>query len=455
MKEAGGPLSELLTSRPMTTSVWGLERIQAILEDLERPDRDLDVIHIAGTNGKGSTSAITESVVRSGGRRTGLFTSPHLIDVRERFQVDGAWALEEDLQAAAERVLGCPSCEDATYFEANTALALELFAAAGVEVAILETGLGGRLDATNAVTPVVTLITSIGLDHTDLLGATLPEIAAEKAGIFKSGVPACVAAIEDNDARAVVERTAEDVGAPLTWVGEDATVTEATVTSHGTRFIYSSRARPTGLALAAPLPGRHQANNAALAVLALERAGFGFDDDTLRSGLRATRLPGRMEIDRDPDGGWWVCDIAHNPEAINVLCNSLREVGAPHPIITVVGMLNDKDWRAALNRLMLDSEALVITLPEAPEGRGWDVESVTQHVTGQRYTACVARPRIRDAVAFGRHMAGKGTLLVTGSVYTVGEARRVLGAEAPGTRRPMHMRPRALDSGGYLTAFSE
>ena len=185
----------------------GLEGTRALLDALGQPERSFRSIHVAGTNGKGSVCALVERALREGGARTGLFTSPHLVDFRERIRVSGRWADEDWLEAALDRIEGLPEGRDRTFFEVSTALGFLDFAERGVEWAVVEVGLGGRLDSTNVLTPEVTVITSIGLDHTEILGTTLEAIAAEKAGIVKPGVP-LVSAVTEAGPRAVIERIA-------------------------------------------------------------------------------------------------------------------------------------------------------------------------------------------------------------------------------------------------------
>ncbi|MGH7539665.1 MAG: bifunctional folylpolyglutamate synthase/dihydrofolate synthase, partial [Gemmatimonadota bacterium] len=255
-------LARLLAARPMTVARWGLERIDAILDDLGRPERAFRAIHIAGTNGKGSTAAFVEAILRAAGHRTALYTSPHLLDVRERFQHDGAPLDEALLQRCAAAVLAPADRVGASYFEAATALAFLGFAEAGVEWAAIETGLGGRLDATNVLRPASCGIAQIAVDHTELLGPTPVEIAREKAGILKPGVPAAAIAGATDVRRVLAERAAA-VGAALAWVSDDpaveaeARVEEVRVTRDGTAFRYRSAGFPGGLALRASMLGAH------------------------------------------------------------------------------------------------------------------------------------------------------------------------------------------------------
>ncbi len=421
----GDAVAALFDSRPVTAIRWGLDRIEALLAELGRPERRFDALHIAGTNGKGSTACFAASMLEDGGTRTGLYTSPHLEDVRERFLIDGTRVEESALQVAAARVIGCEAAEACTYFEAATALAFTCFAECGVEVAVVETGLGGRLDATNVLRPAATAITPISLDHTEWLGESTEAIAREKGGIFKPGAPACLGRI-DPLPLAALERVARGVGAPVARLGREAEVSDVEVRTGETSFRYVSALRPGGLRLATGLPGRHQADNAALALLLLDRSGYPPEESSARRGIAHARLPGRFEV-RPPGDGRPGCvfDIAHNPAAIAVLCETLTELSLARPLVAVAGMLADKDWKRALARLALDSDTMILTRPAAPAERRWDPSRAQEWLSRERGLESIVCRDVAEAVARGLTLAGAGTLLVTGSAYTVGEAREM------------------------------
>ncbi|MYA34204.1 MAG: bifunctional folylpolyglutamate synthase/dihydrofolate synthase [Gemmatimonadales bacterium] len=425
LTEGGDALAALFDPRPATTIRWGLDRIEALLAELGRPERSFDALHIAGTNGKGSTACFAASMLEDGGTCTGLYTSPHLEDVRERFRVDGAWVEESALQSAAARVSGCEAAADCTYFELATALAFTCFAECGVEVAVVETGLGGRLDATNVLRPAGTAITPIGLDHTEWLGGSLEAIAREKAGIFKAGAPACLGRIEPGPL-AALEQVARDVGAPVARLGRDAEVSEVAVRTDPveTRFRYASRSRPGGVWLATGLPGRYQADNAALALLLLDCSGYPPEESCARRGIGRARLAGRFEV-RPPGAGRPGCvfDIAHNPAAIRVLCETVAELSLPRPLVAVAGMLADKDWKRTLARLALDSDTMILTRSAVPAERRWDPSRASEWLSRERSVESIVCPNVAEAVGRGLTLAGAGTLLITGSATTVGEAR--------------------------------
>ena len=419
----GDAVAALFDSRPVTAIRWGLDRIEALLAELGRPERRFDALHIAGTNGKGSTACFAASMLEDGGTRTGLYTSPHLEDVRERFLIDGTRVEESALQVAAARVIGCEAAEACTYFEAATALAFTCFAECGVEVAVVETGLGGRLDATNVLRPAATAITPISLDHTEWLGESTEAIAREKGGIFKPGAPACLGRL-DPLPLAALERVACGVGAPVARLGREAEVSDVEVRTGETCFRYVSASRPDGLRLATGLPGRHQADNAALALLLLDRSGYPPDEGSARRGIARARVAGRFEV-RPPGGGRPGCvfDIAHNPAAMAALCETLTELALARPLVAVVGMLADKDWEGTLARLALDSDTMILTRPAAPAERRWDPSRAQEWLSRERGSESIVCRDVAEAVSRGLTLAGAGTLLVTGSAYTVGEAR--------------------------------
>ncbi|MCY3598842.1 MAG: Mur ligase family protein [Gemmatimonadetes bacterium] len=425
LTEGGDALAALFDLRPVTRIRWGLDRIEALLAELGRPERTFDALHIAGTNGKGSTACFAASMLEEGGTRTGLYTSPHLEDVRERFLIDGAWVEESVLQSAAARVIGCETAAACTYFELATALAFTCFAECGVEVAVVETGLGGRLDATNVLRPAGTAITPISLDHTEWLGRSPEEIAREKGGILKPGAPACLGRI-DPLPLATLEQVARGVGSPVVRLGRDAEVSDVAVRGDpvGTRFRYVSRARPDGVRLATGLPGRHQADNAALALLLLDCSGRAPEEGSARRGIARARLPGRFEV-RPPGAGRPGCvfDIAHNPAATAVLCETLAELSLARPLVAVVGMLADKDWKRTLARLALDSDTMILTRSAVPAERRWDPSRARKWLSRERGVESIVCRNVAEAVSRGLTLAGAGTLLVTGSATTVGEAR--------------------------------
>ncbi len=340
--------------------------------------------------------------------------------------MDGRPLGEETLLRYAEEVRDVVVRFGLTFFEAVTVLALHAFAREGVEVALLEVGLGGRLDATNVVRPEVAAVTNVAMDHADYLGSTLLEIAGEKAGIIKPGVPFVTAEI-DPDLLAVLRGTAGERGAPFTRLPGDS-VRDVVVTTDHTAFSLSTSAWGD-LNIRTPLLGRHQATNAALAVAILGELPERLrpDAEAVLAGIRSVAYHGRDEI-TVLAGCTWLFDVAHNTAGIRSLVDTIDRLELPRPLIVLVGVLGDKDWRAMLPSLFSRADAALLTQPpSAPEERRWDpreaadtVESITLVRVVEDFVQAIERARER---------AGQGTVVVTGSVHTVGSAMQLLGLD--------------------------
>ena len=412
----------------------GLARIRALLEGLGSPERDLRFLHIAGTNGKGSTAAMLDSILRRAGFRTGLFTSPHLLTYNERFRIDGARISDVRLaeavsrvRLAAERLL----TEAPTQFELLTAAALWAFREARCDLAVLEVGLGGRLDATNAIpAPEVGAITRIGLDHTEILGDTLAQIAREKAGIIKPGMPVVLGDPTPEVARTVCAacRTA---GARLT-VADPAEARLLSRSLRGQRFAW--RQYPE---LFLPLLGDHQLQNAgtALAVIDQLRArGWPVPDDAVREGLRRVFWPGRLEyVPGHPD---ILIDGGHNPQCAQAIAAALRTYTPGRSIRFLMGVLADKDFRGIFDPLLpLAAEVAAVT-PDSP--RALPAAELCARLRREYgYERAVPYGRIEDALEHELSSAGENDLIcVCGSLYLVGAVRRLLGLEEDEPGRP-------------------
>jgi dihydrofolate synthase/folylpolyglutamate synthase len=401
---------------------WGLERTRDLLADLDHPETAFRAVHVGGTNGKGSAAAAIEAVLRADGRATGLYTSPHLFRVEERIRVDGQPADPELVERCAERVLEAAGSSSATYFEVLTVLGFLAFAEAGVKWAAVEVGLGGRLDATNVITPEACALTSVSLEHTAWLGDTLAEVAGEKAGIFKPGVPAVLGPLPEEALR-VAEARASETGAPLLRLGRDATVEEVTVDAAGAAFLYRSRVRPGGLRVRIPLPGVHQVLNAGTALLALEALPLELPDENVCSGLAGVRWRGRFERVDGP-GGEYVVDVAHNPAAMAALLDTLRRVAPSRPWVMVFAVLSDKDWRTMLESVRETGIRVVLTqAASAPPERRWEPSAAAAELPD-----AVLEPDLGAALERARELAGPGTVLVAGSCHTVAEALEALEA---------------------------
>ncbi len=404
---------------------WGLDRINAGLSELGDPHLSYPTLHVGGTNGKGSVASIWARCLLERGERTGLYTSPHLCSFAERIRIDGSPAPRAKLLKAARRLRPLVERLGMSRFEAGSLLAFDFFAREGVEVACVEVGLGGRLDATNVVRPVVSAITNVALDHQEYLGATKEAIAREKAGILKPGVPAATAEA-DPRALGVLLKRAKRVGAPLDVVRLGRDVRVLAVRRSGTAFLYrSSDGEETELRT--PLLGEHQAINAAVALRALERIQAGPSRDQRARGLAKVSWPGRIQILRR-GGVSWILDVAHNAHGARALADALDRLNPPRPRTVVAGVLGDKDWRAMLGRLVADADRSIFTRARsAPRDRVWDPWRAARSLApGVRIEVRESLRRVIDEIASSG--AKEGTVVVTGSCHTVGDALKALDA---------------------------
>ena len=399
----------------------GLERSRAILAAMGEPQHRFPSVLIAGTNGKGSTAALTAAMAEAAGYRTGLYTSPHLEKIEERLRIDGHMIASDrfagilaDLVALAERETGSPP----TYFEAVTLAAFRWFAEEQVDLAILEVGMGGRLDATNLCDPILSLITSIGFDHREYLGDTLAAIAREKAGILRPGKPA-LAWIEEPEAAESVRTVAAELGADLRFASEVVEIEGIQFEGWiGQRVQLATPARRYDLHLA--LLGDHQAKNLGLAVRAAETlAGIGFekiDSQAIAEGAAACRWPGRLEPIELPDGRRVLLDAAHNAAGAAVLAEFLDRLG--RPIDLLFGVLADKDYGEMLSLLSPRARRIVLTAP--PNPRAKDPAKLAALLESREGVFVEPEP----AKALDRALALGGEILVVcGSIYLVGEIR--------------------------------
>jgi dihydrofolate synthase / folylpolyglutamate synthase len=399
---------------------WGLDRTRTLLAAVGDPHSDFPSIHVGGTNGKGSVAAIMESVLRHDGQRTGLYTSPHLVDFRERIQFSGQPISEHDLLSAARTLWPDVQAAAPSFFEAATVMAFLAMSREGVDVAVVEVGMGGRLDSTNVVVPDVAVITNVAMDHAQYLGHDLTTIAGEKAGIIKPGVPVVTGATSPA-VLAVLERRAREVGAELHPVPPPVALVDAAGTSVVLDTIWGR------LPLHVPLTGRHQAANLAVAVRALELLPEGRRPGraAVETGVGVTHWPGRLQIERR-GATTWIFDVAHNAAGVESLLDALPDIGPPRPVVALIGVLGDKDWSRMLPPLFAYADSVVLTEPpSAPPERRWDPEAV---LMAMRATSAgrVVRP-FAAAVAAAMAAANGGSVLCTGSVHTVGDTMLALG----------------------------
>ena len=424
----------------------GLDGTRELLAGLGHPESRFASVHVAGTNGKGSVCALVERVLRAAGQRTGLYTSPHLVDFRERIRVNGRWPSEaalgerldviEALPAGAGEALPAgggeaqPGARGHTFFEVATALAFDHFARERVDWAVVEVGLGGRLDTTNVLNPVVCAITSIGLDHAEYLGDTIVSVAFEKAGILKPGVPA-VTGVDHDVAASVIARRAAEVGCPLRVARDLADVQVTQQGEWGTRL--AVECAPWGrFQLQMRLHGGHQRDNArtALAVLSqLAMLGMKLELSALREGFAEARWPGRLEACPYLPRLWW--DGAHNVEGMRRLCLAWSDdLGFSPPAAVVFAAGRDKDARAMLSRLHALAPGAALFVTRTRNERALTADELLGVASAVGATA-LASASVRDAVGAGLAAAGGGRVLLCGSLFAVGEAMEAFGG-APG-----------------------
>jgi dihydrofolate synthase / folylpolyglutamate synthase len=405
---------------------FGLEAMRALVGELGHPERSYPTLLIAGTNGKGSVAAYVDAVLRAGGLRSGLYTSPHLVRVHERIAVDGREISPSALgravgrvRQAADRLVASGALEQhPTYFEVLTAAAFVHFQSRRVGAAVLEVGLGGRLDATNVAEPLASAIVSVDLDHQEFLGASLGEIAAEKAGVLRAGRTTVLGPLP-GEAHAATARRADELGARLIDAGEGTRVVEVHA---GVLGVTTPSGAYAGLH---PLPGAHQRDNLLVAIRLLEeakRAGLPVNLSRLPDGIAATRWPGRLErIEGAPP---LLLDGAHNPAGARALA---AELLTQKPFVLLFGAMADKDVESVARSLFPLAEALVLTAP--PMDRAASPAEVAARA-GESARGAHLEPDVRKALAAARQMAGPNRLVVVaGSLYLVGEVKAILEEE--------------------------
>jgi dihydrofolate synthase/folylpolyglutamate synthase len=401
------------------TAKLGLERIARVLEELGRPQDATHFVHVAGTNGKGSTCAMIECSLRAAGQRTGLFTSPHLAEPTERIRIAGrpiqAAGFSRAFDAvhgAVERLLAAGELDThTTYFETVTAMAMLVFAEERCERVVLEVGLGGRLDATNVVMPELCVITPVDFDHEAYLGRSLEAIAGEKAGILKSGVPV-VFARQRPEAALVLEERAASLGIAVVRA-EDWRVEDVELDARGSRFVLAGERR---LRLRCPLAGEHQVENAAVAAVALVKLGIG--DAAIEQGVAETQWPGRLErLCEEPE---IIVDGAHNPAGARALAAYIDRFYAGRRVCLIYGAMRDKALEEIGGILFPRARQVILTAPR--QARAASPEALL---------GIVEHPNIRTAAGLEEALALVNTgdqdvVFITGSLFLVAEARAAL-----------------------------
>jgi len=407
----------------------GLETTRSILDAIGNPEREMACIHVAGTNGKGSVCAMLDSILRAAGIRSGLFTSPHLIAFNERIRVDGVaisdadlFNLLKDVDAAASGVADRPGNRQPTFFEFSTVAALTHFHRADVRAAVLETGLGGRLDSTNVVDPVLSVITSIGIDHVSFLGERLEGIAREKAGIIKPGRPVVLGEMDDA-ARAEVLRVAAAQRAPVIRADEAVSVRRVRQDSDGqTLSIETGAGAYPRITL--PLHGRHQVSNAAAAIAAAEYLdslpGWTVSESHIRSGLESVSWPARGQVlARDP---LVILDAAHNPSGAKALRAMIDEIEKDRPLGLIAGFADDKPPEGLLRCFAGRSRECWIVPLDSPRGRDPQAVVPLARGVGMNARGCPLDTAIDEARTWAAD--NDGFICITGSIYLAGEVLR-------------------------------
>ena len=402
-------------------SIPGLHRTNALLELMGNPQRKLKFVHIAGTNGKGSTAAMTASILRKAGYRTGLYTSPYLYRFHERLQINGEQIQDDDLLSVVEYVkpLAATLPDPPTEFELVTCIAMEYFSRQACDIVVLEVGMGGAVDATNVIdVPEVAVITNIGLDHTDMLGDTVEKIAAAKAGIFKEG------------GSAVVYRGAPSVEAVYEQVCAQRGMTLRKANFEGLRLrshslegqVFDCGERKE---LLLPLLGDHQLHNAAVVLAVADtliEKGWNITEQNIRDGIRDVQWPGRFDImHRNP---LFIIDGGHNPQCIEALVKNIQDYLADRRIIVLAGVLADKDYGDMFRPVMPFADQFVCITPDSP--RRMPAPQLAQYLqqAGAKAVACEA---VVDGVRLAMELAGPdGVVLSFGSLYSIGSVRDAL-----------------------------
>ena len=405
----------------LKTAKFGLERIRTLLEAMDNPQDRCRFVHVAGTNGKGSTCAMIESGLRAAGRRTGLFISPHLNEPTERISIAGCPTSATQftdafnrVHATAERLLDAGTIDlHPTYFETVTTMAFLIFAEAATDMVVLEVGLGGRLDATNVVHPDLCVITQIDFDHEKFLGISLEAIAGEKAGILKPGVPAAFSR-QRAEVDPVLERRAADLRIPVSRT-RDCAISELELHARGSRFTVGS-----SLHIECPLAGEHQVENALTAAVALKQLGL--SDSQIEMGIARAQWPGRLErISEQPE---IVIDGAHNPAGARALAAYLDRFYSQRRVRMIYGAMRDKAVEEVCGILFPRAQEVIATAPMQP--RALHPEAILQVAEHPNiHTA----PALEAALELVKDAGPGDAIFITGSLYLVGEARALLGTK--------------------------
>lgn len=418
-------LERLYVERPHGKVKLGLYRIRELLERLGSPHKDYPVIHITGTNGKGSVSRIVQAILTESGKKVGLYTSPHLYTFRERISIDGEMITEEEvvdlfteINPHAKRMDDKGEEFSPSFFEFVTAMAFLYFKEKRVDIAVVEVGLGGRYDATNVVDPLVTSITTVDLDHTMTLGNTLRQIAYEKAGIIKENVPAVVGE-EKRDPLEVIQKIAEEKNADVFLLNRDFRYSERALRLNENHFDYLGKNVLNDLVFS--LNGKHQLRNASISLKIVEEVENELEEVSVRRGLMNVKNPGRFEV-FEKDGKTIVLDGAHNPAGVKALVESLKTYFPEEKMIGVIGILDDKDRESMMNLFKNVLRKVIVTKPRSERAKNMEelIEIAKKHI---HEVSFIEEPLEALERAFEEE---EDVIVVAGSLYLIGEIEEYL-----------------------------
>jgi dihydrofolate synthase/folylpolyglutamate synthase len=415
-----------------TSQNFDLDRMRTLLRKLGNPQDQFRSVHIAGTKGKGSTCAMIAAMLEGNGYKVGLYTSPHLVDIRERIQINGEMIPQEQFARLVKMVepMTTRARPTPTYFDVITAVAFKYFTEQKVDIAVIETGLGGRLDSTNVIKPEVTAITNISKDHMAQLGNTLEKIAEEKAGIFKHGIPA-VTVMQPPEVEAVLKRVAEKVGAPLDIAGKSIEFSYRFESSrmlgpHNRVCLTTPNSKFEHLAV--PLLGEHQALNCGLALSVIDRLktrGLALNDARSMEGLAKTKIPGRMElVSQNPRV---LVDGAHNAASIDAMMRAIGQHIPYDSMVVIFGCCGDKDVAGMLERITSGADKVIFT--NVNNVRTADPEELAARYVEQYGKMAQVAPNLAGALEIANRAVTKEDLIcITGSFYLVGEAKKLFAS---------------------------
>jgi len=413
----------------------GLDSMNRFLTRLGNPQKKLPCIHIGGTNGKGSVGATLNSILTAAGYTTGLYTSPHLSSVRERFRLNNDYISRQDFARLISKIVDALDGSPITYFECTTTLALLWFAEREVDFALLEVGMGGRLDATNVITPLLSIITNVSMDHEQYLGETLAQVATEKAGIIKEKIPV-LSAVSDDDSAQVINQYCTDQQAPLYLYGRD--FKGSYTDRENSRWQYQGMQGMKLASLPLAMKGSYQVSNASLALAAvqlLQDKGYEITEDHISTGLSQTRWPGRLEsfrlnsqgelTDTTADSLHFLLDGAHNPAGVAALKQALDHIFSYNRLFLVWAAMADKDLRTTLQVIAPLAETIIFTRPESE--RSATAGQLQDALPQAAPPTTILTESVPEALAQARRLATADDLIcIAGSLYLVGAARHLL-----------------------------